>query len=146
MMKRTRQGDYWFEYQEEPKQEFIDILFEGISEDAVQKKKMDRTKTFGIFIKNNRGVCLGGVNGFSLFGCLYIDMLWVKENLRYQGLGTKLMMEAEKMGREYRCTFSTVNTMDWEALPFYQKLGYEIEFIREGFEKDSKMYMLRKPL
>ena len=33
------------------------------------------------------------------------------------------------------CTFATVNTMDWEALPFYQKLGYEVECIRDGFEK-----------
>ena len=53
------------------------------------------------------------------------------------------MMEAEKIGYERRCTFSTVDTMDWEALPFYQKLGYSIEFVRKGFEKESKMYMLR---
>jgi hypothetical protein len=36
--------------------------------------------------------------------------------------------------------------MGWEALPFYQKLGYSIEFVREGFEKESKMYMLRREL
>jgi hypothetical protein len=36
--------------------------------------------------------------------------------------------------------------MDWEALPFYQKLGYEVEFTREGFQKNSKMYFLRKEL
>ena len=36
--------------------------------------------------------------------------------------------------------------MDWEALAFYQKLGYEIEFERHGFAKNSIFYFLRKPL
>ena len=39
-----------------------------------------------------------------------------------------------------------LTTMDWEALPFYQKLGYQIEYVREGYEKDSKMFVLRKTL
>ena len=54
--------------------------------------------------------------------------------------------EAEKIGREHGALFVTLNTMDWEALPFYQKLGYSIEFTREGYEKKSKMFMLRKAL
>jgi len=56
------------------------------------------------------------------------------------------MHEAEKIGREQGALFVTLNTMDWEALPFYQKLGYSIEFTREGYEKESKMFMLRKNL
>ena len=34
--------------------------------------------------------------------------------------------------------------MDWEALDFYKNLGYDVEFVREGFEKESKMYLLQK--
>lgn len=56
------------------------------------------------------------------------------------------MHEAEKIGREHPALFITLNTMDWEALLFYQKLGYSIEFPREGYEKHSKMFMLRKNL
>lgn len=86
---------------------------------------------------------LGGAKGAILYGNLYVDALWINSKIRHQEWGTKLMAEAETIGREYGCTFATVNTMDWEALPFYQKLGYSIEFTREGFENDSKMYMLR---
>ena len=56
------------------------------------------------------------------------------------------MHEAEKAEKEHGALFATLNTMDWEALPFYQKLGYSIEFTREGYEKNSKMFMLRKSL
>jgi ribosomal protein S18 acetylase RimI-like enzyme len=75
-----------------------------------------------------------------------VDSLWVDKTLRNQGWGTKLMQEAEKIGKEKGARFVTVNTMDWEALPFYQKLRYAIEFTREGYDKNSTMFMLRKVL
>lgn len=56
------------------------------------------------------------------------------------------MREAEKIGKERGASFVTLNTMDWDGLSFYQKLGYSIEFVREGYDKDSKMYMLRRAL
>jgi Predicted acetyltransferase len=142
----SQQTDYHLEYQIEINHDDENILFEGINDDAVQKKNMDRIKSFGIFAKNSQGVVLGGATGITMYGNMYVDMLWVEEELRHHGLGKKLMIEAEKIGRQRNCTFATVNTMDWEALTFYQKLGYEIEFTREGYDKDSKMYMLRKSL
>ena len=145
-MNKTNHSDYQFEFQEEPHPEDEQILFEGINDEAVLKKKMDRIRSFGIFIKDAQGIVLGGLNGVTYYGCLYIDMLWLNKLYRQQSLGKKLMLEAEKVGRERHCSFSTVNTMDWEALTFYQKLGYDIEFVREGYQKESKMYMLRKKL
>jgi ribosomal protein S18 acetylase RimI-like enzyme len=145
-MNHVEQANYRFEYQQEPIQEDEQILFEGINDEAVLKKKMNRITSFGIFIKDAYGTVLGGLNGVTYYGCLYVDMLWLKEELRHQGLGKKLMVEAEKIGYERRCSFATVNTMDWEALSFYQKLGYAIEFTRVGYLKESKMYMLRKML
>lgn len=143
---KIKAGDYHFEYKEESIPEDEQVLFDGITDEAMLKKKMDRITPFGIFIKDSHGVVFGGVSGFSCYGCLYVDMLWLKDELRKKGLGKQLMAEAEKIGRERHCTFSTVDTMDWEALPFYEKLGYSIEFVRKGFEKESKMYMLRKEL
>ncbi|HEV8052682.1 MAG TPA: GNAT family N-acetyltransferase [Parachlamydiaceae bacterium] len=145
-MSCNEDSKYRFEYQQEPIQEDIQILFEGINDESVLKKKMERINSFGIFIKDAEGIVLGGLNGVTYYGCLYVDMLWVNAKWRDQGLGNKLMMDAEKIGRERQCSFATVNTMDWEALTFYQKLGYDIEFVREGYVKQSKMYMLRKKL
>ena len=88
----------------------------------------------------------GGVSGTSFYGSLYVDSLWITTSLRHQGWGTTLMREAEKIGKERGAGFVTVNTMDWEALLFYQKLGYSIEFTRAGYDKNSKMFMLRKSL
>jgi len=51
---------------------------------------------------------------------------------------------AEALAKEKGCLFSTIDTMDWEALDFYKKLGYEVELERRGFAKDTVMYGLRK--
>lgn len=141
-----KHNDYHFEYQEEPIQEDEQVLNDGISDEASMKKNMERIKPFRIFIKDTHGTVLGGASGTIFYGSLYVDMLWLKEELRHQGLGKTLMMKAEKIGRERQCSFVTLNTMDWEALPFYQKLGYEIEFVRQGYANESTMYMLRKKL
>lgn len=122
------------------------LLFEGVCEEAKQAKGMSRMASFGLSLLDEADKIVGGAQGVIYYGCLYVDMLWVDKRLRSQGWGAKLMAEAEMIGRNQHCTFATVNTMDWEALPFYQKIGYEIEFIRKGYEKESKLYMLRKPL
>ena len=126
--------------------EYEEVLYHGISERAFQAKGLSPIRPFSIFIKDQKEQVLGGASGTLFYGSLYVDSLWVDETLRNQGWGKKLMHEAEKIGREHGSLFVTLNTMDWEALPFYQKLGYSIEFTREGYEKNSKMFMLRKAL
>ncbi|MEN9343246.1 MAG: blasticidin-S acetyltransferase [Chlamydiota bacterium] len=126
--------------------EYEEVLYHGISERAFQAKGLSPICPFSIFIKDQKEQVLGGASGTLFYGSLYVDSLWVNETLRNQGWGKKLMQEAEKIGKEKGARFVTVNTMDWEALPFYQKLGYAIEFTREGYDKNSKMFMLRKVL
>lgn len=107
---------------------------------------MSPIRPFSVFIKDADRNVLGGISGTTFYGSLYIDSLWIASSLRYQGWGTVLMKEAEKIGHQHGVRFATVNTMDWEALPFYEKLGYSVEFTREGYDKESKIFMLRKQL
>lgn len=137
---------YPISYQEHATIEEENILFEGVVQAAATAKGMSRIRPFAFFIKDPAKAILAGAKGVSLYGCLYVDMLWVAPEIQHKGLGSKLIHECEKLGRDRHCTFVSLTTMDWEALPFYQKLGYEIEFVREGYEKNSRMYLLRKSL
>lgn len=125
---------------------YEDVLFRGISEEAFGAKGLSPIRPFSVFLKDADRSVLGGISGTTFYGSLYIDSLWIASSLRHQGWGTVLMKEAEKIGRQRGVRFATVNTMDWEALPFYEKLGYSVEFTREGYDKESKMFMLRKQL
>lgn len=121
-------------------------LWKGISENAKLIKGFEPGKPFAFFIKDKMGSIKGGCSGFIFYGCLYTDLLWVDKSLREKGYGTDLMGRVEKLAIDNSCRFMVVNTMDFEALNFYKKLGYMIEFERRGFEKDSIMYFLRKNL
>jgi ribosomal protein S18 acetylase RimI-like enzyme len=137
---------YLISYQEDATKEEENILQEGLYQNAISAKGMSRSRSFFFFIRDPEKIIIAGVKGVSLYGGLYVDMLWVMPKMQRKGLGSKLIRECEKLGRERHCSFTNLITMDWEALPFYQKLGFEIEFTREGYEKKSKMYHLRKNL
>lgn len=80
---------------------------------------------FSIYLKDDQGNIHGGVLTWLHSDSIHIDTLWVNENLRHQGFGTKLLQTAEDEATKHGCTFSTVNTMDFQAEDFYLKYGYE---------------------
>jgi len=133
-------------YTSQPSLEEIQALYDGIATHAQLKKNQPPIESFGFFVYSDSQKVLAGCNGAILYGCLYIDSLWVDEAMQHQDFGARLIASAECLGKEKGCLFSTVNTMDWEALGFYQKLGYEIEFQRMGYLNESTMYFLRKSL
>ena len=135
--------DYTIEYSSDLPSEDIAVLAKGISDNARLKKGMEPIEHFGFFVKDNDQV-LAGCNGVMYYGCLYIDQLWVTEELRGKGIAKRLLQSAEDLGHEKGCSMSTINTMDWEALGLYQKLGYEVEIARDGYSNNSTFYLLRK--
>ncbi len=77
---------------------------------------------------------------------MFIDQLFVSKPLRHQRIGTLLMQKAEQFAKDSACHMMAINTMDWEALNFYKKLGFKVDFERSGYAKDSKMSLLSKIL
>lgn len=124
----------------------IQLLSQGISDHALLKKQQPPIETFAFFVRDDHETIIGGCNGAMYYDCLYIDQLWVNECSRRQGWGKQLLLASEQLGKEKRCRFSTIKTMDWEALEFYQKLGYDIEYQRTGYRNHSICYFLHKQL
>lgn len=131
-------------YNSEPSLEEIAILENGLNKEAKTLKNLSPMEHFSFFIKDKK--ILGGVFGEIIYGSIYTDLLWVDKSLRGQGYGTKLLKKVENFGKEKNCTFSTLNTFNWQALEFYQKLGYEIEFKRSGYHNNSTCYFLKKEI
>jgi ribosomal protein S18 acetylase RimI-like enzyme len=137
---------YRISHELNPSADDIQVLNNGIMEYAKQQKDMKQMDFFAFFIRDETGHILGGCGGDNMYGCFFVGQLWVNEKLRGQGYGTRLMQAAEKQAKESGCLFMAVNTMDWEALDFYKKLGFYVEFERHGFDKNSIFYFLRKNL
>jgi ribosomal protein S18 acetylase RimI-like enzyme len=129
-----------------PTPEDIQILGDGLMAYATQQRDLPPITLFAFFLRDENKQIVGGCNGANLYGCLHIDQLWISPALRGKSHGTQLMLAAENHGKEIGCTFAVVNTMDWEARGFYEKLGYQVEFERHGFLKNAIFYFLRKSL
>lgn len=137
---------YKISYEANPRSEDIQILNDGIIVEHKRKKEMKPLDFFAYFIRDEQERIVGGCAGDNMYGGLYVGQLWVTELLRGKGYGTKLMSLAEELARIDQCRFITVNTFGWEALDFYKKLGFYVEFERHGYDKDSIFYFLRKNL
>lgn len=133
-------------YQNEMDSQHLEAVIAGLSAHAHAKKGLGPAKLFSFTLTDEEGVFQGGICGITYYGCLYIDLLHINETLRGQGYGTQLINKAETLGRERGCSFATVHTMEWQARELYEKLGYEVEFVREGYDRGTVMYLMRKPL
>jgi len=98
-------------------------------------------------MRDEDGTIVGGVHGnYGSFGWLYVDALWVSEELRGQGHGTRLIAMIEAEAARHGCTNVYLNTFTFEAPAFYEKLGYTIFAELEDFPPGHSRLFLRKTL
>lgn len=99
-----------------------------------------------LFIKDMNGKVLGGLLSKIYLHSIYIDILWIDENYRRFGYGSRLLTEVEKLAKEKGCKFIHLDTFSFQAIDFYKKLGFEVFGILEDFPDDIKRYFLKKRL
>ena len=87
----------------------------------------------GVYIRDEAGGMLGGLIAKRKANWLCIEYLWVSEARRGDGLGSQLMREAENQAREAGCRHVLVDTFSFQALPFYQKQGYQLQMSLPDF-------------
>ncbi|WP_437890152.1 GNAT family N-acetyltransferase [Phytobacter sp. V91] len=101
----------------------------------------------GVFCRDAEGTMTGGLIGSRKGEWLCISYLWVSETVRGTGLGTELMRAAEKEAVQHGCLNAMVDTFSFQALPFYQKLGYHLKMTLDDFpEKGIQRHWLTKVL
>ncbi len=138
---------YQITLEEKPSAEDLAIIRNGIEEfvDGLFPGKSFTHVTF--FLRDDAGTIVGGVHGnYGSFGWLYVDALWVSEELRGQGYGTRLITMIEAEAVRHGCTNVYLNTFTFEAPAFYEKLGYTVFAELEDFPPGHSRLFLRKTL
>ena len=99
-----------------------------------------------LLLRDSSGEVVGGLLGEMYWGWLHIDILWVHESLREHGYGGKLMAAAEREATARGCGSAFLDTFSFQALPFYERLGYEVFGELADYPPGHRRYFLRKSL
>jgi GNAT superfamily N-acetyltransferase len=89
---------------------------------------------------------VGGVLGETYWDWLYIDLLWVKDELRGRGYGHRLMTAAEDEARQRGAKNAYLDTFSFQAPDFYRHHGYQVFGELQDYPPGHQRYFLRKQL
>jgi GNAT superfamily N-acetyltransferase len=86
----------------------------------------DGFQPLNLFLRRADGSIAGGLLGDVYWGWLSINILWVDESFRHQGYGERLIKMAEDEALKMGCHAIHLDTMSFQAKPFYERLGYAV--------------------
>ena len=97
-----------------------------------------------VAIEDEQGQVIGGLWGRTSYDWLFVELLFVPDALRGQGVGTDLMRRAEAEALARGCHSVWLDTFEFQARGFYERLGYtcfaELANYPAGF---SRYFMTR---
>jgi GNAT superfamily N-acetyltransferase len=96
--------------------------------------------------RDPQGRLVGGIRGLVFVSWLVIEVLWVADDHRQQGLGSHLLGLAEDQGRALGAHHARLDTFAWQARGFYLQRGYT-EYARiDDYLPGQYLASMKKPL
>lgn len=87
------------------------------------KREESESEPLNLYIEDEKGNLLAGLVAETFGNWLEIEYLFVKEELRGRGIGSKLLQQAESEAKNRNCRFAFVNTYQFQAPDFYKSMA-----------------------
>ncbi len=97
-----------------------------------------------VLLRDEHGVVVGGLVGHIKWRWAYVEKLWIADAHRGGGYGRQLMAAAEAQAVAAGCIGVYLDTFEYQARPFYERLGYAVFGTLEGFPPGFRQYFLSK--
>ena len=139
-------SDYRISIEDEPAPEDRRKVIEGIIAYNARFAPPVPKPGLTLLLRDAEGDVRGGLLAEMYWGWMFVDILWVDESLRGQGHGTALMRAAEEEAVRRGCANAYLDTFDFKARPFYERLGYEVFGRLDDFPPGGTRWFLRRRL
>jgi GNAT superfamily N-acetyltransferase len=117
----------------EPRPEDIRILEDLIHDFNEAATGIRDGKYLALFLRDGDGRVIGGLFGWTWGATCYVRYLFVPQELRRQGYGSRLMRMVEDEAKVRGCHQIALETHDFQAPEFYCRLGFEVVGLIEGY-------------
>lgn len=138
--------DYQIVYVDKPEESAWGIIGQGISKYNKEQAGDNKFQRLCFVLHAPDQEIVGGVLGEVYWGWLYVDLLWVKEELRGRGYGLRLLTHAEDEARQRGAKNAYLDTFSFQVPDFYKHHGYQVFGELKDFPPGNQRYFLRKQL
>jgi GNAT superfamily N-acetyltransferase len=127
--------------EDEPDPADVRLVREGLGEYNRQYAPDDNHGPLTVFLRDADHAVVG-----TYWGWLHVDILWLREDMRYAGYGRAMLQMAEQEAVRRGCRHAHLETHSFQALPFYAKQGYTVFAQLSDLPEGHIKYFLRKEL
>ncbi|HYS16392.1 MAG TPA: GNAT family N-acetyltransferase [Candidatus Binatia bacterium] len=132
--------------EDDPRREDVALLDARLYEFNAAASGVADGRSLAIFVREADGTIAAGLHGWTWGGTGFVQAIWVRENLRGRGLGSRLLVAAETEALRRGCHQMHLDTLSYQAPAFYRRLGYEVIGELPGWPGNDTRIFLRKTL
>jgi GNAT superfamily N-acetyltransferase len=104
-----------------------EVIEEGLRRFNAQQSGIDDARPLAVVARDPVShQVLGGLTARTSLGLLFIDLVFLPEDLRGGGLGSRMLRLAEEEGARRGCTAVVLYTISFQAPGFYERHGYRV--------------------
>jgi GNAT superfamily N-acetyltransferase len=125
--------------------EDLGLLHKGLMDHVSKYVSGDTSATsINLGLKDASGNLIGGLHSWTTLNNLIFEYVWIDEEHRRKGFGTRLMQEVERIAKEKNCIASQAYCFSFQAPEFFQNNGYLMLGVSHGYPEPFKEYYFIK--
>jgi GNAT superfamily N-acetyltransferase len=105
-----------------------------------------QNRPVAVLVNDHQGSVIGGLWGHTGYDWLFTQLLVVPAALRGRGVGTEIMRLAEREAVQRGCHGAWLDTFEFQARGFYERLGYECFGELPNYPKGFARFFMKKTL
>ena len=138
--------EYRIAYVDNPEESAWGIIGGGLSKYNQQQTGDQKFQRLCFVLQAPDQEIVGGALGELYWEWFHLELLWVKEELRGQGYGYRLLMRAEEEARQRGARNVFLDTFSFQAPDFYKQYGYQVFGELQDYPPGHQRYFLKKQL
>ena len=129
-----------------PDAELISFFDKKIEEFNLQHWEVKEKKPLAVKVMNEKNEIVAGAAAKTFGLWMLLDNLWVHESLRGKNIGTQILNMLEETALKRGCQYVLLDTLNFQARPFYERHGYKVKWVQEKYPQDGCKYFMVKEL